>query len=280
MAANACACRAALATDKYSPPATLGFTPLHFILDCPHNPTSIELVLLLVTLQFLWFGTCKVILQEEERIWINGAYGNLFTFLNYLLQTKVIDTFQNQVNNSKQGITIFVPKDSAFAALEKSDLGNLTQNQLRTLILYHAFTKFYSLSQFKNLSNSNPVSTFAGGQYALNVTDSSGVIRVVSNWATSKISSSVWSTAPVAVYQIDKVLLPLAIFSTDPPLAPAPAPAPETKKPSDLSPTQSGIASAPKSSEPSTTNGSSYGTSICLFNYLVLVLYGVLMLIM
>ncbi|URD93354.1 Fasciclin-like arabinogalactan protein [Musa troglodytarum] len=206
--------------------------------------------------------------------------GPFSTFLNYLLQTEVIDTFQNQVNNSKQGITIFVPKDSAFAALEKSDLGNLTQNQLRTLMLYHAFPKFYSLSQFKNLSNSNPVSTFAGGQYTLNVTDTSGLIRVVSNWATSKISSSVWSTAPVAVYQIDKVLLPLAIFSTDPPLAPAPAPAPEAKKPSDLSPTQSGIASAPKSSESSTTNGSSYGTSICLFNYLVLVLSGVLMLIM
>ncbi|CAL9111705.1 unnamed protein product [Musa textilis] len=206
--------------------------------------------------------------------------GPFSTFLNYLLQTEVIDTFQNQVNNSKQGITIFVPKDSAFAALEKSDLGNLTQNQLRTLMLYHAFPKFYSLSQFKNLSNSNPVSTFAGGQYTLNVTDTSGLIHVVSNWATSKISSSVWSTAPVAVYQIDKVLLPLAIFSTDPPLAPAPAPAPEAKKPSDLSPTQSGIASAPKSSESSTTNGSSYGTSICLFNYLVLVLSGVLMLIM
>ncbi|RWV91020.1 hypothetical protein GW17_00046728 [Ensete ventricosum] len=116
-----------------------------------------------------------------ELLSVAGPY---HTFLNYLLQTRVIDTFQNQANNSEQGITIFVPKDSAFALLKSSDLANLTDDQLRTLLLYHAFPKYYSLSDFRNLSNMNPVTTFAGGQYTLNVTDIAGIIHVVSSVAS------------------------------------------------------------------------------------------------
>ncbi|CAL9761199.1 unnamed protein product [Musa acuminata subsp. burmannicoides] len=206
--------------------------------------------------------------------------GPFHTFLNYLLQTRVIETFQNQANNTKQGISIFVPKDSAFASLKNSDLGNLTQDQLRILFLYHAFPKYYSLSDFKNLSNLNSVSTFAGGQYALNITYTFGLISIGSDWANPKITSSVYSTAPVAVYEIDGVLLPLAIFSSDPPLAPAPAPAPEATKTSDITPTQSAIGAAPKTSESSTSGGSSYIASVPLLNCFVFALSGSLMLTM
>ncbi|URD94231.1 Fasciclin-like arabinogalactan protein [Musa troglodytarum] len=145
--------------------------------------------------------------------------GPFQTFLNYLLQTRVIDTFQNRANNSDQGMTIF-----------SSTAANLTQDQLRILLLYLAFPMFYSLSDFTNLSKLNPVNTFAGGQKTLNVTEAAGLVRIISSWSRSEKSSSVRSTVPVAVYQIDRVLLPLAIFSTDPPLAPAPAPAPEAAK--------------------------------------------------
>ncbi|WOL12070.1 fasciclin-like arabinogalactan protein 7 [Canna indica] len=207
--------------------------------------------------------------------------GPFSTFLNYLVQTKVIDTFQNQANNTKQGITIFVPGDSAFASLKKSDLGNLTQNQIKSLVLYHALPKFYPLSEFTNLSSSNPVSTFAGSQYTLNFTDASGRINVISSWSAPKITSAVYTASPVAVYEVNHVLLPSAIFSTEPALAPAPAPAPETTKPSDLAPAkQSGIASSPKSSESSTNGAFSYSSNISLFNCLVLVLSGSLMLTM
>nr|XP_010928515.1 fasciclin-like arabinogalactan protein 7 [Elaeis guineensis]XP_010928516.1 fasciclin-like arabinogalactan protein 7 [Elaeis guineensis]XP_010928518.1 fasciclin-like arabinogalactan protein 7 [Elaeis guineensis] len=207
--------------------------------------------------------------------------GPFHTFLNYLEQTQVIQTFQNQANNTKQGITIFVPKDSAFSSLKKTTFSNLTKDQLKTLLLYHALPKFYSLSEFNNLSALNPVSTFAGGAYTLNLTDNSGLIHVASTWSNSKISSSVYTTPPVAVYEVDKVLLPVAIFSTNPPLAPAPAPAPETTKPSDLAPSsRSGTGSAPKSSESSTTENSAYSISINLFSYFVMASSSLLMLML
>ena len=39
--------------------------------------------------------------------------------------------------------------------------------------------------------------------------------NIGSGWTNTKASSSVHSTDPVAVYQVDKVLLPEAIFGTD-----------------------------------------------------------------
>ncbi|KAL5061550.1 hypothetical protein RYX36_023287, partial [Vicia faba] len=51
--------------------------------------------------------------------------GPFHTFLGYLESTKVLDTSQNQENNTEEGITIFVPQDSAFNSLEKPSLSKL-----------------------------------------------------------------------------------------------------------------------------------------------------------
>ncbi|KAF0931829.1 hypothetical protein E2562_005792 [Oryza meyeriana var. granulata] len=203
--------------------------------------------------------------------------GPFHTFLNYLEKTNVIETFQSQANKTKEGVTIFVPKDSAFAAIKQSTFSNLTGDQLKTLLLYHAFPKFYSLAEFKNLSELNPVNTFAGAPYTLNLTDDMGSIYVQSMWSKPKISSSVYATKPVAVYALNKVLLPMQIFSKDPPLAPAPAPAPVSGA-SDLAPSPaSGKAGAGSGKADSTSAAFSVGTGIV--NGLVMAAAGSLMLL-
>ncbi|XAR55299.1 hypothetical protein NMG60_11035335 [Bertholletia excelsa] len=174
--------------------------------------------------------------------------GPFHTFLNYIQSTKVIDTFQNQANNTQEGITIFVPKDQAFSSLKKRSLSNLTQDQLKQLCLFHALPHYYSLADFRNLSEVGPVSTFAGNQYTLNFTYKSGTVLLSSGWTNTKVISSVHSTAPVAVYEVDDVLLPEAIFGTDIPPAAAPAPAP-TK---DIAP----AADAPTDKEGQTSSSS------------------------
>ncbi|OEL33925.1 Fasciclin-like arabinogalactan protein 7 [Dichanthelium oligosanthes] len=153
--------------------------------------------------------------------------GPFHIFLNYLQKTNVIKTFQSQANNTKVGITIFVPKDSAFAALKKTTLARLTKNQLKLLLLYHALSKFNSVSELSNLRRHNPVATLAGSRYTLNLTEVIGTIRVKSTWSNAKIGSSVYVTAPVAVYEVDRVLLPLQIFKSQPAVAPAPAVTPQ-----------------------------------------------------
>ncbi|GJN02613.1 hypothetical protein PR202_ga19983 [Eleusine coracana subsp. coracana] len=152
------------------------------------------------------------------------------TFLSYLVKTDVIKTFQTQANDTDHptpGITIFAPEDSAFAALNKSALSNLTADRLRELMLCHALPKYHPLSTFSSLAASGPVPTFAGGACAVNVTYDAGRIRVVSSWGkAARLVSSVYSTPPAAVYALDRVLLPDQVFPTEPEVAPAPVPAP------------------------------------------------------
>ncbi|KAL9670511.1 hypothetical protein QQ045_008064 [Rhodiola kirilowii] len=167
--------------------------------------------------------------------------GPFSTYLSYLEKTKVIDVFQNQANNSKEGITIFVPQNSAFSSTQKPSLTNLTSDQLMQLFLFHALPHYYSLADFKNLSLVNPVSTFAGaGSYSLNITDDSGTVGINSGLTKTKVSSSMYSTNPVAVYQVDEVLLPKAIFGTDIPPTAASAPAPNVPIPIVDSPSTTG----------------------------------------
>uniref|UniRef100_UPI001CB97982 fasciclin-like arabinogalactan protein 7 n=1 Tax=Erigeron canadensis TaxID=72917 RepID=UPI001CB97982 len=153
--------------------------------------------------------------------------GPFSTFLKYLESTKLIDTLQAQANDTEEGITLFVPKDKAFSNLKKPSLSNLTSDQLKQLCLFHVLPHYYSLSDFKNLSGSGPVNTLAGGLFTLNFTDNSGSVHIGSGWTNTVVSSSVHDKDPVAIYEVNKVLLPEAIFGSDiPPPAPAPAPVP------------------------------------------------------
>ncbi|CAA0825059.1 Fasciclin-like arabinogalactan protein 7 [Striga hermonthica] len=167
--------------------------------------------------------------------------GPFHTFLNYLETTKVIQVFQNAANNSDDGITIFVPRDSAFSTSVQHRLSNLTQDQLKSICLFHALNRYYPLSNFTDLSRQNPIPTLAGGGLnSINVTDHSGTISIDSGWTRTRVTSAVHAAVPVAIYQVDGVLLPEAIFGTDIPPTPAPAPAPVatalTPTPADLAP--------------------------------------------
>ncbi|XP_043687350.1 fasciclin-like arabinogalactan protein 7 [Telopea speciosissima] len=203
--------------------------------------------------------------------------GPFNTFLSLLQSTNVIQTFQDQANNTEQGITIFVPKDGAFSSLKKPSLSNLTQDQKKSLCLFHGLSQYYSLAEFTNLSQSSPVTTMAGGQYSLNFSDTSGTALLSSGWSNTKVSSSVYSTKPVAVYQVDKVLLPETIFGQAPPQAPAPAPTPEIAPAADSpssSATEKGTGASPKSSSNSSHRIISWGA----LHYLALAMSGGLIL--
>ncbi|XP_076904883.1 fasciclin-like arabinogalactan protein 7 [Bidens hawaiensis] len=189
-----------------------------------------------------------------ELLSVAGPFSN---FLKLLEQTKVIETLQNQANNTGEGITLFVPKDKAFTSLKKPSLSNLTADELKQLCLFHALPHYYSLSDFKNLSSAGPVNTLAGGTYTLNFTDDSGTVHIGSGWTNTVVSSSVHSTDPVAIYQVNKVLLPEAIFGTDIPApvpAPAPAPVPDVAPVADAPDADAGKGPAAKASAPSASH--------------------------
>ncbi|XP_025825334.1 fasciclin-like arabinogalactan protein 7 [Panicum hallii] len=159
--------------------------------------------------------------------------GPFRTFLGYLQQTNLVEVFQNQASLTDQGITIFVPVDKAFAAVKPSVLSGLSSLQLKNLMLCHSLAKHYELADFEGLSRIGPVTTFAGGLYTVNVTYDAGTVHVRSRWADAKIVGSVSVDAPMAIYELDRVLLPATLFRAQPPVAafpdddvPAPPPPP------------------------------------------------------
>ncbi|XP_062107250.1 fasciclin-like arabinogalactan protein 7 [Humulus lupulus] len=200
--------------------------------------------------------------------------GPFHTFLHYLVSTKVIETLQNQANNTEEGVTIFVPKDTAFSSLKKPSLKNITNDQLKSLLLFHALPHYYSLAEFTNLSESSPINTMAGGPYTLNFTDVSGTVHIGSGWTNTKVSSSVHSTDPVALYQVDRVLLPEAIFGTDIPPTPAPAPSPDIAPVADGPGDEGTAAKSPTSSTSQGKSASHRVTSLGFLSQMVLAVSG------
>ncbi|GMI98546.1 FASCICLIN-like arabinoogalactan 7 [Hibiscus trionum] len=241
--------------QKASPPAPIAMTPTPTPAPAP-APEYVNLTYLL------------------------SVAGPFHTFLNYLESTKVIDTFQNQANNSEQGITIFIPKDSSFKGLKKPTLSNLSNDQLKSLVLFHALPKYYALADFSELSAKGPATTLAGGQYTLNFTDNSGTVRLDSGWSKTKVTSAVHSTDPVAIYQVDKVLLPEAIFGTDIPPVPAPAPAPDISPAADSRSADSKEGGSSSKSLPSSSSSCRIvELSLSVWSQLVLAVFGGLVLL-
>ncbi|KAJ7972416.1 Fasciclin-like arabinogalactan protein [Quillaja saponaria] len=109
--------------------------------------------------------------------------------------------------------------------LEKAGtLNTLNSQQQLQLIQFHILPALYTLSQFQTASN--PLSTQAGnsgdGQYPLNVTTSGNQVNITTGVVNATVANTIYSDSQLAVYQVDQVLLPLALFGS--PAAPAPAP--------------------------------------------------------
>ncbi|CAL5016433.1 unnamed protein product [Urochloa decumbens] len=184
--------------------------------------------------------------------------GPFRAFLGYLQQTNLVEVFQNQAYLTDQGITIFVPVDTAFAAIKPPGLSGLSRHQLKNLMMSHSLAKHYELAEFEGLSRIGPVTTLAGGLFTVNVTYDAGAVHVRSRWADAKVVGSVSVDAPMAIYELDRVLLPDALFRAQPPVAavpdapaaPPPAPAAGEGGADEAPPTAEPHPAAPRRDDP------------------------------
>lgn len=149
--------------------------------------------------------------------------GQFTTLIRLLDTTQVGDQINTQLNNSNQGLTMFAPTDNAFSSLKAGMLNSLTDQQKVQLVQFHILPNFLSLSQFQTASN--PLRTQAGnsnnGEFPLNVTTSGNQVNITTGVVNTTVSNSIYSDGQLAVYQVDRVLLPLEFFQS-----PSPAPSP------------------------------------------------------
>ncbi|KAL3628527.1 Fasciclin-like arabinogalactan protein 12 [Castilleja foliolosa] len=155
--------------------------------------------------------------------------GQFTTFIRLLQNTKVSDQLNTQLNNSNQGLTIFAPADNAFSSLKPGMLNSFSDQQKVELIQFHILPTALSTSQFQTASN--PLRTQAGGSegsFSMNVTtsgSSNNQVNITTGVTNATVSGTVYTDSQLAVYQVDKVLLPLSFFQS-----PSPAPAPGKPK--------------------------------------------------
>ncbi|CAA2933863.1 Hypothetical predicted protein [Olea europaea subsp. europaea] len=155
--------------------------------------------------------------------------GQFTSFIRLLSITEVGDQINTQLNNSNQGLTVFAPADNAFSSLKSGTLNSLSDQQKVALVQFHVLPTFLSMSQFQTASN--PLRTQAGnsdsGQFPLNVTTSGNQVNVSTGVDDATVANTIYTDNQLAVYQVDKVLLPLSIFGSP---APVPAPSALAKK--------------------------------------------------
>lgn len=138
--------------------------------------------------------------------------GQFNTFISFLGRTQVGEQINNQVNNSRDGMTVLAPTDNAFQNLPSGTLNRLTDQQQVQLILFHVLPKFYGIDNLQTVSN--PVRTQAtgqnGGVFGLNFTGqpNQNQVNVTSGPVNTTIYNAVRKDFPLAVYQVDQVLLP------------------------------------------------------------------------
>ncbi|WCJ30897.1 FASCICLIN-like arabinogalactan 6 [Euphorbia peplus] len=178
--------------------------------------------------------------------------GQFTTFIRLLTSTQVANQIDNQLNSSTEGMTVFAPTDNAFDNLKPGTLNGLSVQQQVQVILYHVLPKFYNMESF--LSVSNPVRTQAtgqdGGAFGLNFTGKgNNQVNVSSGIVETQINNAIRQDFPLAIYQLDKVLLPEELFGVK---APAAAPGPPAKSSSDDGSKNTTVAA----SQPSTPDGS------------------------
>ncbi|KAE9610403.1 hypothetical protein Lal_00006688 [Lupinus albus] len=159
---------------------------------------------------------------------ILGKAKRFSVLIRLLKTTQLINQLNSQLLTSGSGgLTIFAPEDSAFSKLKAGFLNSLSDRQKVELLQFHTLSSFISISNFDTLSN--PVQTQAGNdaqRLQLNVTTFGGnQVSIATGAVNATITGAVYTDSKLAIYQVDKVLLPLDLVlpSKAPALAPVAA---------------------------------------------------------
>ncbi|XBI18488.1 fasciclin-like arabinogalactan protein 11 [Aegilops tauschii subsp. strangulata] len=151
--------------------------------------------------------------------------GQYTTFMRLMKETQQDTQLNSQLNNSfnGNGYTVFAPTDNAFNNLKPGTLNSLTQQQQVSLVQAHILPQYYTMESFQTASN--PVRTQASGEkepITVNIVASNNQVNVTTGLVEVAVNNALSAVKPLAVYSLDKVLLPEALFGAK---APAPAPA-------------------------------------------------------
>ncbi|XP_057461938.1 fasciclin-like arabinogalactan protein 1 [Actinidia eriantha] len=143
-------------------------------------------------------------------------------FAETLLVSDAEKTFEDNLDG---GLTVFCPGDDAFKNFLPK-YKNLTAAGKQSLMEFHGVPVYQSLAMLKsNNGLMNTLATDGASKVDFTVQNDGEEVTLKTKLVTAKITGTLMDEQPVAIYTIDKVLLPKELFKAA--LTPAPAPAPE-----------------------------------------------------
>ncbi|XP_076894484.1 fasciclin-like arabinogalactan protein 2 [Bidens hawaiensis] len=150
------------------------------------------------------------------------------SFYDLLTTSGAIGTFLSSVES---GVTVFCPRDDAISAFAPK-YKNLTASEKTSLLLYHGIPLYNSLGILRSSNGlMNTLATEgAKKKYDFTVQNDGNDVKLKTKVVTATIDGTVVDAEPIAIYTVDKVLLPRELFKGTVE-ADEPAPAPKgTKK--------------------------------------------------
>ncbi|XP_073047931.1 fasciclin-like arabinogalactan protein 1 [Primulina eburnea] len=147
-------------------------------------------------------------------------------FADTLAGSPAESTFEGNIDS---GLTIFCPGDEAMKSFLPK-YKNLTAGDQQSLLEYHAMPIYESLPGLR--SNNGLTSTLAtvGNKFVFTVQNDGTEVTIITKLVTAKVINTVVDNQPLAIYQVNKVLIPPELSKLGG-LAPAPAPGPAAESP-------------------------------------------------
>ncbi|KAK6230104.1 hypothetical protein QUC31_001622 [Theobroma cacao] len=153
---------------------------------------------------------------------IMSAHGCKVFADTLLANHEAIGTYEDNVNG---GLTVFCPLDDPFKAFLPK-YKNLTASKQSSFLEFFGVPVYQSLSTLKSKNGiMNTLATDGASKFDFTVQNEGEEVTLKTKVNTVKITGTLLDEQPVAIYTIDKVLMPSELFKAAP--TPAPAPAPE-----------------------------------------------------
>ena len=162
---------------------------------------------------------CQILTSEEAEAPTAGPSAfNLTTilakqgcksFADLLTATGADTTFQA---NIEAGLTVFCPTDAVLKGFMPR-YRNLTAAQKVSLLLYHGLATYNSVQMFKQ--NNGVINTLASDRthkYDLTIQTDGEAITLETTVVTAKVTGTILDQEPLAVYKVNKVMLPPELY--------------------------------------------------------------------
>ncbi|KDP39270.1 hypothetical protein JCGZ_01027 [Jatropha curcas] len=173
---------------------------------------------------------------------IMSAHGCKVFADTLLANPEAAKTYQDNVDG---GLTVFCPLDDPFKAFLPK-FKNLTAAGKTSFLEFFGVPIYQSLSMLKsNNGLMNTLATDGASKFDFTVQNDGEEVTLKTKSTTAKIVGTLIDEQPLAIYTINKVLLPKELFKAE---APTPAPAPAPEEAADAPKSSKDLTSAPSDS--------------------------------